>query len=129
MNWIEGKLFIPVNEFGVVWLFAQQSEQAGFELVYIGAAFPDAIVRKDDRELRVEFEYRLSNFLTHGHDVRECDLVIVWERDVNDFPLPVIELSDPEWKETELFEADTKDLEIYHWRTKSQHLERSLARK
>ena len=46
----------------------------------VGADFPDAVVMDQDGELRrIEFEYRLSNFLQHRHDLSKCDFIICWK--------------------------------------------------
>ena len=51
----------------------------------VGADFPDAVVMDQDGELRrIEFEYRLSNFLQHRHDLSKCDFIICWEDDLGD---------------------------------------------
>jgi hypothetical protein len=42
--------------------------------------------------VRIEFEYRSRNFLTHKHDARQCDLIVCWEDDWPDSPLEVLEL-------------------------------------
>jgi len=64
-------LFEPVNELGVVMVFGMIHKQL---------CFPDAVVMDRDGELRrIEFEYRLSNFLQHRHDPSKCDFIICWE--------------------------------------------------
>ena len=59
---------------GVIVLFAQSCERYGVEIVSIQSAFPDAVIRKDNVEYKVEFEYYSSNFIQHRHDPRQCDL-------------------------------------------------------
>jgi hypothetical protein len=84
----------PVNEMGVVSLFAQYAQSLGYVIMGIQAAFPDAIVYeiKTDRMLRVEFEYVSKNFHRHKHDPAGCDLIICWEHDWKECPLPVMQL-------------------------------------
>ena len=79
-------LFEPVNELGVVMIFGMIHKQLGFPyIVKVGAGFPDAVVMDQDGELRrIEFEYRLSNFLLHRHDPSKCDFIICWEDDLGD---------------------------------------------
>jgi len=79
-------LFEPVNELGVVMIFGMIHKQLGFPyIVKVGAGFPDAMVIDQDGELRrIEFEYRLSNFLQHRHDPSKCDFIICWEDDLGD---------------------------------------------
>lgn len=89
---------IPENEQGVVVLFSQQAEEAGFEIVSIQHRFPDAIIKHKGEEYRAEFEFKASNFIAHKHDPRGCDLIICWEDDSPlDFPLPILALSKPGW--------------------------------
>jgi len=89
--------FIPENEMGVVALFAQKAHLAGFEIIYMGTAFPDAKAIKDNTVYRIEFEYAARNFLSHQHDPIHCDLIICWINDWLESPLPVIALSDKDW--------------------------------
>ena len=42
--------------------------------------------------IKIEFEYRSSNFKDHGHDPKGCDLIVCWIHDWNECPLEVIEL-------------------------------------
>jgi hypothetical protein len=41
---------------------------------------------------RIEFEFKASNFVEHGHDPAQCDFIVCWENDWPDCPLKVIEL-------------------------------------
>lgn len=91
-----GTAFTPTNEQGVVYMFGRMAESLGFELVEIGVAFPDAVVRYQGVEYRVEFEYRASNFIMHGHDPDGCDIIICWINNVPDMPIPILELSEPD---------------------------------
>lgn len=111
--------FIPTNEQGVIVAFAAQAQQAGWEFVSIGASFPDAVLRKNGAEWRTEFEFRSSNFLDHKHDHRECDLVICWENDYEDNPLPTLALSDPSWAVVEPSRAIPADAEIEYWKRRA----------
>ncbi|MCQ3973966.1 MAG: hypothetical protein DPW09_11015 [Anaerolineae bacterium] len=85
---------IPRNEMGVIVLFTQEASAAGFEIVEIQSAFPDAIIKHKGQTYRAEFEYKSSNCIHHRHDPRLCDIVICWENDIPDAFLPVIVLSD-----------------------------------
>lgn len=64
----------------------------------IKTGYPDCIGRrfsgKGWERLRIEFEFRSSNFKAHRHDQNECDLIICWEHDWKDCPLEVIALRD-----------------------------------
>lgn len=104
--------FIPTNEQGVIVAFAAQAQQAGWEFVSIGASFPDAVLCKNGAEWRVEFEFKASNFLDHKHDHRECDLIICWENDYQDNPIPTLALSDPSWAVVEPSRATVESVTI-----------------
>ena len=65
----------------------------------IQAGFPDCIARQrvggKERRIRIEFEFRSSNFRAHRHPVEGCDWIVCWEHDWADAPsnLKVVELS------------------------------------
>lgn len=84
----------PVNEMGVVSLFAQYSQGLGYVIMEIQAAFPDALVYEiaTGKMLRVELEFRAKNFKLHGHDPQGCDLVVCWENNWPECPIPVLPL-------------------------------------
>ena len=115
---------IPKSEVGVIVLFAQQAYCAGFEIVEIGSAFPDAIVRKDGIDYRAEFEFLASNFRAHNHDCRECDLIICWENDTDNYVLPIMALSEDGWEETDLTPPTEEQKEIHYWRYRARCAER-----
>lgn len=85
----------PVNEMGVVSLFAQYSQGLGYVIMEIQAAFPDATLYEisTKRMIKVEFEYKAKNFKSHKHDITGCDLIICWENNWKDCPLKVLELN------------------------------------
>jgi hypothetical protein len=91
-----GFVYGPVNEMGVVGLFAKISEDLGFIIEEIRAAYPDCIARrKVDRgweRVGIELEYRSSNFKLHGHDPKGCDLIVCWDHDWDTCPVPVLSL-------------------------------------
>lgn len=84
----------PVNEMGVVSLFSQYAQGLGFVIMEIQAPFPDATLYeiKTEKIIRAEFEYMGKNFVKHGHDPNQCDMLICWENDWSECPLRVIEL-------------------------------------
>lgn len=91
----QGLLHAPVNELGVVYLFGILSNDLGFVVESIQSCFPDCEAKrrlKNNRwqRVRIEFEYRSSNFIGHKHDITKCDIIICWEHDWNDCPLEVI---------------------------------------
>jgi hypothetical protein len=93
-----GLVYSPLNENGVVFLFGKVAEDLNMYVEEIKPGFPDYIARrftgKGWERLRVEFEYRSSNFKQHGHDSNNCDMIICWEHDWNDCSLEVVELKD-----------------------------------
>lgn len=89
----------PVNEQGVVYLFGMVSRELGFLIESVRTAYPDCEgIRQLDGEgtrwqrVRIEFEYKSSNFKEHGHDPEYCDLIVCWIHDWQDAPIEVLEL-------------------------------------
>jgi len=91
-----GFVYGPVNEMGVVALFAMLSEEMGFIVEEVRGEFPDCMARrKVDRgweRVAIEFEYKSSRFQKHGHDPDACDLIVCWEHDWDTCPVPVLAL-------------------------------------
>lgn len=115
---------IPQNEMGVIVLFAQGCVgNPDIEIVSIGSACPDAIVRWKGQEYRVEFEYKSTNFWTHGHNPIDCDLIICWEDDDVCPILPIVALSQEGWIDSEI--ALTKNVEksAYYWKRRALEAE------
>lgn len=121
-------MFEPTNEQGVVAVFCSQLHKSGWEIVAIGAAFPDAILKKNSEEWRVEFEYRASNFVQHNHDFRQCDLIICWENDLPDCLIPVLELSDTSWIDADFEKPQPLLSQIEYWRRRALRAELILGR-
>jgi len=80
----------PVNELGVVCLFALLSKRLGFVIRRVQAGFPDCVAQKRTakgwKTVRVEFEYNAKSFKAHGHSTRGCDYIVCWENDWPDAP-------------------------------------------
>lgn len=93
-----GLVYAPLNENGVVFLFGKVAEDLNMYIEEIKPGFPDCIARrftgKGWERLRVEFEFKSSNFKAHSHDPNVCDMVICWEHDWSECPLEVLELKD-----------------------------------
>jgi len=94
-----GLRYAPVNEQGVVYLFGLVSRELGFYIESIRTEFPDCegkrCLNRDCTKLervRIEFEYKSTKFLEHGHGPDGCDLVVCWQHDWDDCPLEVLEL-------------------------------------
>jgi hypothetical protein len=64
----------------------------------VQAGFPDCIAMQrvggKERRIRIEFEFRSSNFRAHGHPTNGCDWIVCWEHDWPAVPpnLKVVEL-------------------------------------
>ena len=88
----------PVNELGVVYLFAELAKRWRIRVDEIKPGFPDCIayqrVHSGERRIRIEFEYKSRSFRAHGHRARDCDWVVCWEHNWPDAPrsLNIIEL-------------------------------------
>ena len=89
----------PINEQGVVYLFGMVSRELGFSVEALQQGFPDCegkYLHDKGQKLwakaRIEFEFRASNFRTHGHNAAECDVIVCWNNDWPDCPLRVVEL-------------------------------------
>lgn len=117
---------IPQNEMGVVVLFAQRASEAGITILEIGTSFPDAKIEKDGKEYLVEFEYESSNFFIHGHDIRQCDLIICWRHTSTLVDLPVIELSNDNWLSTEIRLFSETEKELTYWKHRARSAELRL---
>lgn len=92
----KGLIFGPLNENGVIFLFSKMHESLGIFIEAIQPSYPDAKARRKTHrgweDIWIEFEYRSSSFKAHGHDPRECDIIVCWEHDWKNCPLEVIEL-------------------------------------
>lgn len=76
----------PVNELGVVFLFGYIHESLGIYVESIEASYPDCLAKRKLADgkyehLRIEFEYKSSNFIRHGHDPSEVDAIVCWHHD------------------------------------------------
>lgn len=119
-------MFKPENELGVIIVFAQSAQEAGFEILRISIEFPDATIKRGDMVYQVEFEYQSASFRKHGHDPRECDLVICWEHDGDCGGLPVLALSDQNWASQPIILASQEAKEIAYWRWRAELAEQRL---
>ena len=117
---------IPENELGVIVLFASQAERLGFEIIKIQALFPDATIKHGECVYKAEFEYKASGFDVHGHDPRECDIIICWENDCTDTILPILELSKADWGNTSLELPTAAARSAYYWKRRALSAERQI---
>lgn len=89
------RITTPTNEAETILLFADLSQILGWHLVYCGSGFPDAIIQNPQgAQLRVEFEFLSRNFILHGHDSQDCDLIICWYNNWKKAPVPIWDLQD-----------------------------------
>jgi hypothetical protein len=91
----------PVNEQGVLFLFALMAERLGFLIEGIRSGFPDCEAKRRVgpdawQGVSIEFEYESRNFSRHGHSPEGCDIIVCWVHNWPDCPknLEVIALSE-----------------------------------
>lgn len=90
----------PINEQGVVFLFGMVCRDLGFIVESIRTSYPDCEAKravtgrrgKAWQRVRIEFEYRSSDFKSHGHHLKGCDIIVCWIDDWPECPLEVLEL-------------------------------------
>lgn len=91
-----GLVYAPVNENAVIFLFGRVADDLNMYIEEIKPGFPDCVGRrfvgKGWERISIEFEFRSCNFVQHGHDPSNCDLIICWEHDWKECPLEIIEL-------------------------------------
>ena len=91
-----GLLHAPVNEQGVIFLFATLAADLGFLIESLTQGFPDCEAKRRVghtwERVRIEFEYESRNFRTHRHDPEGCDLIVCWQNNWEKCPLEVLEL-------------------------------------
>ncbi len=86
--------YAPENELGVVYLFSHWAQQNGYKVEEIRPQFPDCVAIKNGQRVRIEFEFRSSNFRCHLNGRKNCDLLVCWIHNWPAVPLwlDVIEL-------------------------------------
>lgn len=112
------KIEFSINreKYAIPYLFGKIEEKLGFKVVRMRDLFPDAVLKKENKFYKTEFEYKSSNFRQHNHPVGECDLIICWEHDWLDCPIAkVIPLSKffeqlPNTEEQEIIEDILKEI-------------------
>ena len=89
-------IFEPSCEQEVVAAFSIIARRLGFVILDLGMAFPDCRAKKIDSqdEVRIEFEYRSSDFVAHGHPPDGCEMIVCWVQDVKLAKPEVIALKD-----------------------------------
>jgi len=91
-----GLVYSPMNENGVIFLFGKVVEDLNMYIEEIKPGYPDCVGRrftgKGWERVAIEFEYKSSSFKAHGHNPKECDIIVCWEHDWPDCPIEVLEL-------------------------------------
>lgn len=81
-----GLVYSPINEQGVVFLFGRILEDLNLYIEEIRIKYPDCVARrytgKGWERIYIEFEHKASNFIQHGHDPSECNVIVCWENDL-----------------------------------------------
>lgn len=123
-------MFTPTNEMGVVVWFAQKIQGLdNIEIVDVGVNYPDATLIVNERRVTVEFEFHSRNFVRHGHDPRECDLIICWTDNLSiRNRLPVWELSTIDMAEAEISPISTAEKEASYWECRARKAEWLLSK-
>jgi len=75
-------LYEPRNEYETIALFCFLAEELGFKIKSIQSDFPDALLVKDNEDIKVEFEFLSSNYIQHCHPLDFDGAVICWREDV-----------------------------------------------
>ena len=94
-----GLVHEPMDELGVVYVFGMVAHSMGFAVLRMQSAFPDCEAIREIQpgkwqRVRIEFEYESRNFVKHGHNKDECDLIVCWRHNWVECPkeLEVVEL-------------------------------------
>jgi len=90
----------PVNEQGVVLLFALVAKELGYIVESVQSGFPDCEAKRQIgpqqwQRVHIEFEFESRNFRTHGHPHNGCDVIVCWRHNWPDCPpqIEILELS------------------------------------
>ncbi len=91
----------PVNENGVIFLFAIVARELGYSVEAVQQGFPDCEAKRlvgagKWQRVRIEFEYESRSFREHGHPVDGCDVIVCWRHNWAECPqhIEVLELSE-----------------------------------
>jgi len=92
-----GLAHAPVEEHAVIYLFGVLAYKMGFEVEAFQNKGIDCEAKRKSKNgrwqrVRIEFEFKSSNFEQHNHKASECDLIVCWKHDWPNCPLEFIEL-------------------------------------
>jgi len=85
------------DERSVIFLFGMLYHRFNFEdftIPHPKGNYPDAKAKRGGKVLNIEFEAKSYNFVEHGHEVSECNLIICGEHDWKECPIEVLDLSE-----------------------------------
>ncbi len=82
------------NELEFQTWFKKNYKKLGFSKIIKANSkcFPDFIMLKDGKEIKIELEIKTSNFISHKHPIEKVDKVICINKDV-DLGIPTMELN------------------------------------
>jgi len=110
-----GLVYAPINEQGVVFLFGKVAHEFGMYVELIRSGYPDCVAKryigKDQWEdIKIEFEFKSSDFIKHKHKVEDVGMIVCWEHDWQDCPksVEVLELEN-EIRKLENISVETPD--------------------
>jgi hypothetical protein len=78
--------------------FFSYRKKLQFRIEQIRPQYPDCIAYRkagnDEKRIRIEFEFKSSNFKSHKHDPKDCDCIVCRHHDWPDSPkqIEIIEL-------------------------------------
>lgn len=89
-----GLVYAPINEQGVVFLFGKVAHEFGMYVELIRTGYPDCIAKRFIgrgrwEEIKIEFEFRSSDFVRHKHKIEDVDMIVCWEHDWSACPKQV----------------------------------------
>ncbi len=97
---LAGLAYEPVNEAGVMFVFGMVAPRLGLQVLRIQSEFPDCEAMQvvgpgKCQRVRIELEHASRNFVAHGHNPDDCDVIVCWIHNWPECPenLEVIELS------------------------------------
>ena len=130
----DGNMIFPSNERETIVLYKLIQNRIGWRIIEFQTnAFPDAILESDDGErLICEFEHLSGNYKKHGHPIDGgCQLVICWQDDWPDCPLPIMALEDCAKEEAKIIRAllaeSVPQSDYMHLENQVQTLQRELS--
>lgn len=110
-----GLVYAPTNEQGVVFLFGKVAHEFGMYVELIRTGYPDCIAKRfigkeKWEDVKIEFEFKSSDFLRHRHKAEDADMIVCWKHDWEACPksIEVLELED-EINKLENISVETPD--------------------